>query len=230
MNFAALDNLAVNHSCWLQRCSPVAKLLFVLILLVLLLTTYSLPFLTGLALVLIILVGTNRQPLRVIAPLTLAPMVFASVIAFSLGNWNIGLVLTARAGLAALAMVLVFVSTPPVYILGLLSAPMPPVFGELLYFTYRSLFLLWGTLDNLLRAVKLRRGQGRFGLAHIRAMAQVYGMVLLRAWDLAGRQYSLLRLRGLEHGLKIKRSFGLQRTDWILLVIIIISIVGWYFA
>ena len=30
-----------------------------------------------------------------------------------------------------------------------------------------------------------------------------YGMLLLRAWDLAGRQYELLRLRGLGEGLRV---------------------------
>lgn len=230
MNVAALDNLAVNHSCWLQRCSCLAKVFFILAVLALLLTSFSLPFMGGMAVMLVIMAIYNRLPLGVLAPLALAPMIFASVFAVSLGDWEIGLVLVARAGIAALTVVLVFVTTPPVQLLGLVSAPMPSVLGELLYFTYRSVFLLWGTLDNALTAVRLRQGRLRLGGARIRVMAQVYGMILLRAWDLAGRQYSLLRLRGLDQGLRINRKLAFQRADWVLLIIVVIIGAGWLYV
>lgn len=230
MNFATLDNLAVNHSCWLQQCSLVAKVMFVLLVLVLLLTTTSLPFLGGMALLLVSLAAANRLPLGILGPLALVPMLFASVFALSLGDWTVGLVVIGRAGIAALTVVMVFVTTSPVRLLGLVSAPMPSIFGELLYFTYRSLFLLWATLDNTLTAVRLRRGRERFSLARIKATAQVYGMILLRAWDMAGRQYSLLRLRGLGQGLKVNRDWKLRRVDWVLLGLILIVITGWYYV
>lgn len=230
MDIATLDNLAVNHGCWLQRCSVLAKALFIFGVLVLLLSSKSLPFVVGVALVLLAMVVSNRLPLSVLLPLVLLPMVFASLFAVSLGNWSVGLVIIGRAGVAALTVVLVFVTTPPIYLLGLISAPMPEVFGELLYFTYRSLFLLWATLDNTLRAVKLRRGKEGFSLRRVRSMAQVYGMILLRAWDLAGRQYQLLRQRGLGAGLRVRRDWGLYGQDLVLLAIIILITLGWYYV
>ena len=230
MNIAALDNLAVNHSCWLQRSSLVAKALFIISVLGLLLTTMSINFIASLGLLLMAIALTNRLPLGVIIPLALVPMIFASIFAFSLGDWSVGLVLIGRAGIAALTVVMVFVTTPPIKLLGLMSAPMPGIFGELLYFTYRSLFLLWGTLDNTLTAVRLRRGDERLSLTRFRAMAQVYGMILLRAWDMAGRQYTLLRMRGLATGLRVNRDWGLRSIDLILLGIILFIAAGWYYV
>lgn len=230
MNLATLDNLAVNHKCWLQGCSLPAKALFVIALLTLLLTSRSLAFMGGLALLLLAAAVSNRLPLLVLGPLVLAPMLFASLFAISLGDWRLGLMIIGRAGIAALAVALVFVTTPPVHVLGLLAAPMPPVFGELLYFTYRSLFLLWGTLDNTLTAMRLRRGRERLSWDGIKAAAQVHGMILLRAWDMAGRQYSLLRLRGLGQGLRVNRDWRLRRPDWALLLGVLVVAAGWYYV
>lgn len=230
MNLATLDNLAINHRCWLQRCSVLAKVLFVGAVLTFLLTSMSLPFIAGSAALLLIAAISNRLPLTVLIPLGLIPMIFASIFALSLGNWAVGLAVVSRAGAAALAVALVFMTTAPVHLLAALSAPMPKVFAELLYFTYRSLFLLAETLDNTLTAVRLRRGREKFSLARVRVMAQVYGMTLVRAWDLAGRQYSLLRLRGLGQGLRVTRDWHLRPWDLGLLILIILIGTGWYFA
>lgn len=230
MNLATMDNLAVNHRCWLQRCSPLAKALFVLGALAFLLTTRSLTFLVGLMIFMVGLALTNRLALGVFLPLVLVPVFFASVFAISLRDWSVGLLVLGRAATAALTVVMVFMTTAPVRILGLISAPMPEVFGELMYFTYRSFFLLLESLNNTLAALRLRRGKERFSLSRVRAMAQVYGMTLVRAWDMAGRQYDLLRLRGLGQGLRISRDWHLRTWDLALFAALICIGVGWYYA
>jgi energy-coupling factor transporter transmembrane protein EcfT len=230
LNLATLDNLAVNHRCWLQRCSTLAKVLFAAAVLTFLLTTMSLPFIAGLAALLLVIALSNRLPLAVLLPLALIPMIFAGIFAFSIRDWAVGLTVIGRAGTAALIAAEVFMTTAPVHLLGVISAPMPEIFGELIYFTYRSLFLLAGSLDNTLKAVRLRRGKEKFSFARVRATAQVYGMTLVRAWDMAGRQYDLLRLRGLGQGLKISRDWHLRSSDLILLAAILLIGMGWYFV
>ncbi len=228
MNLAAIDHLAVNHRCWLQRCSPLAKVLFIGVVLAFLLTSRSLPFLGGLLALLLVLVISNRLPLGVLLPLALLPMVFAAVFAVSVGDWRVGLLLVGRAGTAALLAGLVFVTTAPVRLLALLSAPLPGVFGELLFFTYRSFFILAAGLENTLRAVRLRSGEKGFSWARLKVLSQVYGMTLARAWDLAGRQYDLLRLRGLGAGLKFNRDWRLRVGDLGLLALAVLMGMGWY--
>lgn len=230
MNLATMDNLAVNHRCWLQQCSALAKGIFVAAVLTLLLTTRSLPFIAGLAALLLVIALSNRLPLMILLPLALIPMLFAGIFAVSIKDWAIGMLVIGRAGTAALTVAQVFMTTAPVHLLGLIAAPMPEVFGELIYFTYRSFFLLAGSLNNTLTAVRLRRGKERFSLARVGAMAQVYGMTLVRAWDLAGRQYDLLRLRGLGQGLKISRDWHLRFWDLGLLAAIFLIGMGWYFV
>jgi len=218
LNLATLDNLAVNHRCWLQRCSTLAKVLFAAAVLTFLLTTMSLPFIAGLAALLLVIALSNRLPLAVLLPLALIPMIFAGIFAFSIRDWAVGLTVIGRAGTAALIAAEVFMTTVPVHLLGVISAPMPEIFGELIYFTYRSLFLLAGSLDNTLKAVRLRRGKEKFSFARV------------RAWDMAGRQYDLLRLRGLGQGLKISRDWHLRSSDLILLAAILLIGMGWYFV
>lgn len=230
MNLATIDNLAINHSCWLQRCSPLAKLILILVVLALLLSSRSLLFLVGLLALLTLNIALNRLPLLVVLPLALLPMGFAAIFALSLGDWAVGLLLIGRAGAAALTVASVFVTTAPLRLLSLLAAPLPGLFGELLFFTYRSFFILTGSLENTLRAVRLRRGKESFSRARIRALGQVVGMTLLRAWDLAGRQYDLLRLRGLSGGLKYSRDWRLRPADLGLLAAAIAIGAGWYYT
>ncbi|MTI96034.1 MAG: hypothetical protein FH749_11225 [Firmicutes bacterium] len=230
MNFAALDNIAVNHHCWLQRCSLPAKALLAALTIYLVLSSLVLEFLLGVALLLLAVVVVNRLPLVTVLALVLFPMFFASIFAVSLGDWQLGLVLVLRAGSAALTVLLVFLTTPPVRVLGLLAAPMPKIFGELLYFTYRALFLLWETVDRLLRAVRLRGGFGGGLLFRWRTAARVYGAMIARAFDLAQRQYQLLNLRGLGTGLKVSRDWRLRRADISLLPLAALLIAWWLYV
>ena len=228
MNLATLDNLAVNHRCWLQGCSLPAKALFVLALLASLLTSRSLVFMGGLALLLVAAAISNRLPLRILAPLVLAPMLFASIFALSLGHWQVGLVIIGRAGIAALAVALVFVTTPPVQVLGLLS-PMPRSSASCCKLTYRSCSYSGGPGQHPDGGAPAP-GPGGLSWGRFRATAQVYGMILLRAWDMAARQYSLLRLRGLGQGLRVNRDWRLRRADWALLLCILVLAAGWYYV
>ena len=103
------------------------------------------------------------------------------------------------------------------------------VFGELLFHLPVPVLTL-GALDNTLTAVRLRRGREGLSWGRFRATAQVYGMILLRAWDMAARQYSLLRLRGLGQGLRVNRDWRLRRADWALLLCILVLAAGWYYV
>ena len=81
MNLAAMDNIAVNHFCWLQHCSALAKILLVIVVLGFLLTTRALAFVGGLGLLLLAIAVGNKLPLKVLMPLVLIPMIFASLFA-----------------------------------------------------------------------------------------------------------------------------------------------------
>lgn len=227
---AAMDNIAVNHFCWLQHCSALAKILLVIVVLGFLLTTRALAFVGGLGLLLLAIAVGNKLPLKVLMPLVLIPMIFASLFAISVGDWVVGLLVVGRAGVAALLVVTVFLTTPPIRLLSLISAPMPAVFAGLLFFTYRSFFILATSISNSLKAVKLRRGQEKLSWDKLKNRAQIIGLSMIKAWDLAERQYDLLRMRGLGAGLKVNRDWRLRPWDLVLLATVIIIGMGWYFV
>lgn len=230
MNLATVDNLAVNHRCWLQHCSPLAKLLLVAAILALLLTTLSLQFVLLTACLVAAVAISNRLPLAQLAALSAVPMLLASLYAYSLGDWQLGWLIVGRAGTAAATVVAVAMTTPPLKLLTLLAWPLPGVLGEVMYFAYRSLFLLTGGVSASLAAVRLRRGREKLSFSRLRVMGQVIGMSVIRAWDLAGRQYDLLRLRGLAEGLAVQRDWRLRPADAVLVGLAFMLIAGWYYV
>lgn len=230
MHLAAVDNLAVNHSCWLQQGSPLAKLLLIFWVLAVLLSTTSLAAVGFTALVILLVAATNRLPLASLAGLAMVPMLLAALFAFSLADWYVGWLLVGRAGTAAATVVVVAMTTPPLRLLTLLSAPLPRVLGELMYFTYRSVFLISGGVATALEAVRQRRGREPWGVSRFRTLAQVFGMALVRSWDLAGRQYEAVRLRGVSQGFSVQRDWRLRLNDLPVLATGLLVTAGWYFV
>jgi energy-coupling factor transporter transmembrane protein EcfT len=87
----------------------------------------------------------------------------------------------------------------------------PGVVGDALLMTYRTTFLLFGKFSSLLRAVRLRAGlRGRHPVRTARITTQALGGLLLYSFDLAQRDYDILRLRGYTGRLRVNT---LRSTD-----------------
>lgn len=153
-----------------------------------------------------------RVPLRVL-PLALYPLVFTAVfLASSLeealhtaegisGSAYLSFVAATvlKVVVAASAMLLFLLTTKSTDMFGIGQKLLPDRLVAGFFLMYRSTFILSGVLNDLLSSMRVRGG---FSLRHpVRSLdnlGRAFSVMLVRALNLAEKQYDVLRLRGFE--------------------------------
>jgi energy-coupling factor transporter transmembrane protein EcfT len=98
---------------------------------------------------------------------------------------------------AALAMVILIVTTPYPNVFACLSPFLPRVIVEGLFLTYRALFILLELMGNLVQALRIRGGiSPRKYIKNITNFASGIGLLLIRGFDLSERLYGVMQVRG----------------------------------
>ena len=197
-SISAIDRSATGDLGWLHRVSPKSKLVAFAIVLAAVIVSWNAFIILAFALSLSSLAFSARIDLRVTFALAAYPAVFAAVFAFaSAPNALTGAAIVLKAMCAGLAAVIVVMTTPYPQIFAPVQRVVPGIVGDALLMTYRTTFLLLGKFASLLRAVKLRAGlRGSHPVRAARATTQALGGLLLYSFDLAQRDYDILRLRG----------------------------------
>ncbi|TLM97245.1 MAG: hypothetical protein FDZ75_05015 [Actinobacteria bacterium] len=162
----------------------------------------------------------GRVELRLAAVLAGYPAFFALVFALaSAPDSLIGAAIVLKAVTAALAAVLVVLSTPYPQVFAQVQRVTPGIVGDALLMTYRATFVLLGKFSNLVRAVRLRAGISRHEpVRAARAGAAAMGGLLLYAIDLSQRDYDVMRLRGYSGRLKVRPMRSRDRSADALLI------------
>lgn len=206
MHIDSVDVAATLGDTPLHHVSPKTKLTAFALVLAAVIVNQNVLVVAAIALALLALAIGTRQPLRRLLPLAVYPTLFAAIFAFaSAPDILTAALFVLRAFSAALAAVMVAFTTPYPQIFAPLQAITPTIVGDAMLMTYRSMFLLLGKLSNLLRAAKLRAGlAGRSPLRSAKATTQALGGLLLYSFDLAQRDYDVMRLRGYERRLRAK--------------------------
>lgn len=205
MDIGAVDRSATRGRSPLHRVAPVTKLLaFMLVLAAVVLTTNVLVLL-GLALTLTGIGWALRLPRRTLLSLAAYPGLFAAIFAFAASaGWLGGALVVLKAITAALAAVMLLLTTPYPQVFAPLQRILPGILGDVLLMTYRSLFLLIDTFSHTLQAARLRAGlAGVHPIRSARAVTRSLGGVLLYSIDLSQRTYDIMRLRGYEGRLRV---------------------------
>lgn len=205
MDVTAVDRSAVQGRSALHRASPASKLVATGLVLAAVVSARDPLLVAGLALALVGVSAGFDLPLRPMLALALYPSVFAVVFAFAAAPGPVtGALFVAKAVTAALAVVTLMFTTPYPHVFAPLQRVTPTVVGDALLMTYRSLFLLGDKFADLVRAVRLRAGiSARQPIRSARATVRALGGLLLYSFDLAEREYDVLRLRGYEGGLRV---------------------------
>lgn len=205
MDVTAADRSAVLGATLLHRAAPGSKLVATGMLIAAVVSVNDPLVAAGLALSLTGAVAAVRLPLTKMLPLALYPALFALVFAFASAPGPVtGALVVLKAVTAALAAVTLMFSTPYPQVFAPIQRITPTIVGDALLMTYRSLFILAAKFGDLLRAVRLRSGiSARQPLRAARATTRALGGLLLYSFDLAQREYDVLRLRGYEGGLRV---------------------------
>ncbi len=197
MELAQIDQWATGGASAWHRASALGKLIGTALLIATVVSANDWRVLVAVYLAILAAVATARLPVVKIVLVGAYPALFTLIFALSQsGGWDVVLLILARALTAALAMLLLITTTPYVEIFAALGRIMPAIIADGLFVTYRSFFILLETFGRLVMGLKLRGGYSRWKWQGFTQMAEVIGVTLLNALDLAEHSQATLRLRG----------------------------------
>ena len=199
MDIGIIDYFANSGKSLLHRASPLYKIISTVFVLSSIVITNDLIVLLSIYLMLASLVILTRLPFLKIISIAAYPAIFAVLFAISSWNedWIIPATIILKALCAALAMVILIVTTPYPSVFSSISPFLPRVILEGLYLTYRSLFILLELMGNLLQALRIRGGLNpKRYIKNISNFASGIGLLLIRGFDLSERLYGVMQVRG----------------------------------
>jgi cobalt/nickel transport system permease protein len=217
IDVAKVDYWAASGTGPFQRASIVAKLGFLLLVLVAALAAKN-PYSLALGyIVLLLIAAASRLPWLRMMGLSLYAAVFTVLYIVSLrGGMLAHAVLIVKAITPALAVLMLIVSTPYPRIFSLLSAVLPEILAAGLFMTYRTLFILLDMMDNFVAAIRLRGGFSPGSLYKNSAnISKGIGMLLVRAVERSSRLYAVMVVRGYSGSMAEQGTVKLHREDWL---------------
>jgi len=232
IDVARIDHWAASGTGVLHRASPVAKVIFLLLVVsaaVLSKNPYAL--MAGYLLLISVSVAAGLPWQRVMV-LSWYAAVFALLysLGFRGGFW-IRALFVMKAITPSCAMLMLIVSTPYPKIFALLSEVLPEMITSGLFMTYRTLFILLDMMDNFGAAIRLRGGFSPGSLYKNSAnISKGIAMMLVRAVERASRIYAVMVVRGYSGSMAERRLIRLERTDWLPLVtgcVVLLLVIIW---
>jgi len=217
LDVARIDHWAASGTGMLHRASPVAKVVFLLLVVSAAVVSKNPYALTAGYLVLIAVAVAAGLPWSRVMVLSWYAAVFALLYSFSIrgGVW-IRALFVMKAITPSCAMLMLIVSTPYPKIFALLSAALPEMITAGLFMTYRTLFILLDMMDNFGAAIRLRGGFSPGSLYKNSAnISKGIAMLLVRAVERASRIYAVMVVRGYSGSMAERSPIRLERADWL---------------
>jgi cobalt/nickel transport system permease protein len=214
MDIGLIDYFANSGKSFLHRSPAIHKIILVVFLLASVVVTNDLIVLLSMYLVLTALVILTRLPFFKIISIAAYPAIFG--VLFATASWIIVL----KALSAALAMVLLIVTTPYPSVFTAINPFLPKIVVEGLFLTYRSLFILLELMGNLIRALRVRGGLSPRGyIKNITNFSSGIGLLLVRGFDLSEKLYGVMKIRGYSGKMAEGEKKGFSQKDFIPVVI-----------
>lgn len=187
-----MDALAATGTSPVHRASPAARVLAAaLVVAGAVLAERPLPLAAGAALLLLEGALAGVEPLRLVLR-SLAPIPFLAVLFLLHPETEAGrmALLLLRAGVSALAVVLLLSTTPFADVLRVLGAFLPRSLTAAMAVLYRSLFILLRSSSHRMEAARLRGVRGGIG--------PMVGGLLLHAFERTENVACVLHVRGVD--------------------------------
>ncbi|MBM7614108.1 energy-coupling factor transporter transmembrane component T family protein [Alkaliphilus hydrothermalis] len=230
MHLAEIDQISISGDSLLHKARAVSKLILTTLLLASFILTNDAIKLGVLMGVVFALFLFSKVPLHQLGHLILYPVFFSIFFAILRlqQSWVLGLIVLQKAVGAAMTMILLISTTPYVDVFAVLSLFMPKLLVDILLFTYRSLFILIGQIENLLKSIKLRGGYRPFSLiANLRNIAGAFGILIIHSFEMSDRMYKIYSLRGYQGGIPVTVDiFPLRKVDYIIIILGFITLAG----
>ena len=199
MDVSAIDYYANHGTSFLHGARALSKIIFAGLVVASVVISSSFYLLLAVYISLLTLIIWTRLPVLKIVTIAAYPAIFALIFVAASwnGSWVSAGVIVLKALSAALAMVILIVTTPYPDVFSSIGPVLPGIITEGLFLTYRSLFILLELTDNLVKGLRVRGGltRGRY-IKNVANFSSGIGLLLVRGLDLSEKFYGVLNVRG----------------------------------
>ncbi|OGH95929.1 MAG: hypothetical protein A2039_02660 [Candidatus Melainabacteria bacterium GWA2_34_9] len=199
MKIADLDYYATFGNTFLHKVPVKLKLFDIAIILISALfikNIYTLGVIYAFLLLILMFSGIPRLKTFKIS---LYPLIFASLFLFSVNNLTLptALNLIFKVLCISTSFAILILTTSYIQIFKAMSGFLPDIMVNILFNTYRSLFIINNTLDNLLTTVRLRGGVSIFRPVYsLKTIGNLVGFFVIKSIETSEKMYEGLKLRG----------------------------------
>lgn len=216
MDVATVDLWATSGRSYLHRASPAAKLIAAALLLAGVILVLNVLVVATVFVLVLAVARRSGIPVGRFTLAALYPGIFALLFALAQfhGDFFIPATTIAKAVTAASVVVLLIATTPYPRLFAALRPVLPDTIVEVLYVTYRSVFILLRVLGDAFTSVRLRGGSAGAGLrARLRNVAAALAVGAVYSFDVSERTYAVMRLRGYSGRISGEQAGGLRPAD-----------------
>lgn len=193
MKITDIDYYSVYGESWLNKLPVNTKLLAVGVVLTVVII-FSNIFVLGPIYItlLLIIIAASALPRKNIIKMSLYPLIFLVFYFVSIKNLSLELafIFIFKALSASTALILLVFTTNYTKIFGTLKNFMPGFLVSALLLTYRSIFILARTLENLLEMTKFR------GEPNLKSLGNLVGFFVIKSIQTGENMYDAMKLRG----------------------------------
>lgn len=192
MKFTDIDYFAEYGNSLLNKIPTRVKLFFVALVIAAVVFSKNIYLLGGLYTALLLIILTTKVPKLHIIKASLYPLIFLLLFLFSVRGLTLEftLILVFKALSSSTALILLFFTTSFVKIFTQLRTVLPAFVVNMLFMTYRSIFILARTLENLLNTLKFR------GKPSIKNIGNLLGFFVIKSIQTGENMYDAMKLRG----------------------------------
>lgn len=199
MDLYIIDYISVSGRSPLHRAPAGVKMIALAAIIALLLVSKSSQLNASIALAAIIIALACRIPLRVLVPLMLYPTVFLVMLFLSVRGLTVPVVMMLGTRVVAIAgsVVLFILTTGFPAVFGTLGRVLPGFLVAALFFTYRAIFVIADSMNDVRIAMHLRGGIDRkHPMSTIRCFGMAMGHFLVHSIERSQRMAESLEIRG----------------------------------
>jgi len=199
MKITDIDYYAEYGKSWLNRLSTRIKMLAVLLVIATVVISSDIRILGGLYLALLLVVTFSSVPKLKIIKISLYPLIFLILFLVSIKNivLQTALIFIFKALSAATSLVLLVFTTNYIKIFGTLSKIMPTFLVNVLFLTYRSLFILAKTFESLMDVLKFRGLPAiKRPILFLKTIGNLVGFFVIKSMETGENLYDAMKLRG----------------------------------
>jgi len=194
-----IDYYAQFGESRLNRMPAGIKLLAVMFVIVTVVLSSNLAILAALYAALLIVIAVSSVPKFKIIKMSLFPLIFLVLFLVSIRNISLAtaLIFSLKALSASTAFALLVFTTSYIKIFSALSGVLPDFIVNILFMTYRSVFILAKTFENLMDMLHFRGlPSAHKPLALLETIGNLVGFFVIKSMQTGENMYEAMKLRG----------------------------------